>query len=167
MSLVIPTTSSTYGDSTSTERTGLLRKHVLAQFRSDADLEWVGRLRAILATEEVKYINLREARLKLRRDRDLWNRIESGVAQATVVVIDPNPIETGIRLSLWRDKLTLQDVDERAIIDTCATAIIELTPVWPTSRTNSFMPFPGEPTARLGHSKTSPQRGSGCKSAEG
>ncbi|MGD0662053.1 MAG: hypothetical protein ABSD38_28685 [Syntrophorhabdales bacterium] len=130
MSLVIPTASSTYGDSTITEGAPLVRKHVLAQFRSDADLEWVRRLRAVLATEELKYINLREARPKLKRDKDLWHRVESGVAQATVVVIDPDPIEAEIRTSLKREKLTAQDgFDERAIIENCATAIIARTPV--------------------------------------
>ncbi len=38
MALIIPTAVSTYGDATKTS--GPFQKYILAQFRSDADLEW-------------------------------------------------------------------------------------------------------------------------------
>ena len=130
MSLVIPTTSSTYGDSTKTEGHALSRKYVLAQFRSDADLEWVHRLRAILVKEELKYIHFREARPKLKAQKELWERIESGVGQATIVVIDPDPVESEIRQYIKSEKLKPEDgVTDKVIIETCATAIISRTPV--------------------------------------
>jgi hypothetical protein len=67
MSLIIPTSfshSETYGDSTSTEGAPL-SKYVLAQYRSDADLNWVGELRASLVKDELKYKHFREARPRL------------------------------------------------------------------------------------------------------
>jgi hypothetical protein len=130
MSLIIPTASSTFADSCKTEGHPLSRKYVLAQFRSDADFEWVRRLRSMLVTEELKYAQFREARPKLKSQRDFWKKIEAGVGQATIVVIDPSPIENQVRQSLKSEKLSPQDgINNKLLIDTCATAIIKLTPV--------------------------------------
>jgi hypothetical protein len=130
MSLIIPTASSTFADSCKTEGRPLARKYVLAQFRSDAEFEWVRQLRSILVTAELKYKKFLEARPKLRTQRELWKKIESGVGQATIVVIDPDPIEAEVRPILTSNKASPDDaVIERLIIDKCATAIIRDTPV--------------------------------------
>lgn len=95
MALIIPVSYSTYGDSTTTE--GPLRKYVLAQFRSDADLSWVIDLRAELVKDELKYKAFREARPRLRKNRDLWQAFKLGVAQATIIVSDPAPLVDAVR----------------------------------------------------------------------
>jgi len=91
MALVIPVSCSTFADASITE--GPLRKYVLAQFRSDAELSWVAELRAVLATDELKYKQVRENRIKLKKDAQLWHRVERGIGQATLVVIDPAPVD--------------------------------------------------------------------------
>ena len=143
MAIIIPTGVSTYADATSTGGHGPRRKYVLAQFRSDSNLEWVRELRstlvhvqvlnyvqpyggreaalfraqrdriccltqktessperyfrkqsieAALVRDELKYRDFRAARPRLRQDANLWSRVENGVGQATIVVIDPNQI---------------------------------------------------------------------------
>jgi len=102
----------------------------LAQFRSDADFEWVRQLRSILVTEELKYVQFHAARPKLKAQRNFWKKIEAGVGQATIIVIDPDPIETQIRQSIKSEKLSPKDgFTDAHIIDECATAIIKHTPV--------------------------------------
>lgn len=57
-------------------------------------------------------------------------RIESGVGQATIVVIDPDPFEIEIRQYLKSEKMTPDDgATDKVIIESCATAIISKTPV--------------------------------------
>src|SRR5687767_1557454 len=103
MAILLPSTFTTYGDATTTEG-GPLRKYVLAQFRSDADLVWVNNLRTALAADEVKYRNLVQARPRLRvEDRRLWKDFETGVRQATVIVIDPTPVVSSVREALHRE----------------------------------------------------------------
>ena len=130
MSLVIPTAYSSFGDSTSTEGGKFSRKFVLAQLRSDADLAWVQALRSMLGTDELKYARLRDARPRLKQNRNLWRSVEKGVGQATVIVIDPGPIETDIRRHVAQEGLSARDgIDEHAIIDACATVVVAQTPV--------------------------------------
>lgn len=95
MALIIPVSYSTFGDSTTTE--GPLRKYVLAQFRSDADLAWVMDLRAELVANELKYKAFREARPRIRKNQDLWKAVEAGVGQATIIVSDPAPLVDAVR----------------------------------------------------------------------
>src|SRR2546428_2711992 len=129
MALIIPTAASTYGDSSATEG-GALRKYVLAQFRADADLEWVKELRAALVKEELKYRDVRDARPRLRQNRDLWGRVERGVGEASIIVIDPEPVEAEIREYVRAQRMTEgQDFDPRAVTEACATAIIAGTPL--------------------------------------
>jgi len=84
----------------------------------------------VLVTEELKYVQFREARPKLRTQKSLWQRIENGVGQATIVVIDPSPIEAQVKHYISSEGLTPRDgITDKLIIETCATAIIKLTPV--------------------------------------
>jgi hypothetical protein len=86
----------TYADATQTEG-GRLAKYVLAQFRSDSKLEWVAELRRLLSTEELKWPQLKQNRPKLKESALLWNRIVAGVGQATIVVMDPDPVDRTVK----------------------------------------------------------------------
>ena len=130
MALVIPTASSTYGDSTTTEG-GRLRKYVLAQLRSDADLDWVSQLRARLVKDELKYADFKAARPRLRGEQLLWQRVERGVAQASIIVIDPEPIEVEIREVVRATARGNPDplLEEKIVTEACASAIVANTPI--------------------------------------
>ncbi len=130
MALIIPTAASTYGDSTTTEG-GRLRKYVLAQFRSDADLEWVRELRARLVKDELKYTIVRDARPRLRGEQPLWSRVEAGVGQASIIVIDPQPTEAQIRdaVEAGLRGRPEPEIEERIISDVCASMIVANTPI--------------------------------------
>jgi hypothetical protein len=135
MALIIPTGASTYGDSTTTEG-GRLRCYVLAQFRSDADFEWVKELRRFLVKDELKYTYFKEVRPRLKEDRRFWARIEQGVGQASIIVIDPEPVEREIREALHA--LPVHDgtanLEEKLITEACATEIVAKTPI-------AYLPF--------------------------
>lgn len=121
MALIIPTVCTTYGDASVTEG-GRLRKYVLAQFRADANLEWV--------RDELKYRDFTAARPRLRARRELWARVENGVGQATVIVIDPQPYDVALREVLRDERIgPPEGFDERFIVDECATALIRDTPI--------------------------------------
>ena len=106
MAIIIPTAASSFADSTTTE--GPLRRYVLAQYRSDSDFEWVKMVRTILVTDELKYHVFVSARPQLRKQRELWHRIENGVGQATIIVIDPRAVE-----ELVRDTLDKSEIERR------------------------------------------------------
>lgn len=130
MALIIPTAASTYGDSTTTEG-GRLRKYVLAQFRSDADLEWVKELRARLVKDELKYADFKPARPRLRIEQPLWSRVERGVGQGSIIVIDPQPVEDEIRevvRAVARGNRNTV-LEERIVTEGCASAIVANTPI--------------------------------------
>ena len=132
MSLLIPTSCSPYksfGDSTTTEGAPL-SKYVLAQLRSDANLDWVGELRALLVKDELKYRDFREARPRLKQNRELWKRIENGIGQASIIVIDPTPVYDWVEKVL-RDSGAEKgvDYDDKKILDDCGTALIGITPI--------------------------------------
>ena len=127
MPLIIPSSAS-FGDSTTTE--GPLRRYVLAQFRQDSDMEWVRELRGLLARDDLKWTNLRDNRVKLRQRRELWNRIERGVGQSTIIVIDPRPIEQQVIEALEAEGLEADNPERDAIIlDSCATEVVRGTPI--------------------------------------
>jgi len=130
MALIIPTGTSTFGDSTSTEG-GRLRKYVLAQFRSDAELDWVKELRGRLVKDELKYADFKAARPRFRQDRSLWARVQRGVGQASIVIIDPAPVEADIRQAVEAEvgRREPAAVREKAITEACATAIVATTPI--------------------------------------
>jgi hypothetical protein len=92
MALLYPISSSTFGDSRETSGSPALRKYVLAQFTADSDLAWVGRLRAKVLRDELKYRDFQPEQRRIRSsDAELFRAVENGISQATVVVIDPEP----------------------------------------------------------------------------
>jgi hypothetical protein len=130
LAILLPTSFSTFGDATSTEGAGPLRKYVRAQFRSDAQLTWVDRLRAALGSNEVKFKLFRERRPNLRRDAELWAQIESGVGQATLVVTDAEPLDRTIRRGLHADG-AVEGIDyiEADVVSRAASALVAGTPL--------------------------------------
>lgn len=159
--IILPTSASTYADSTLTE--GPLRRYVLAQFRSDADLTWVSRTRAALVKDELKYRDLREARPKLRTLRELWLQIERGIGQATIVVIDPREVEQRVIDTLSQEEVERSGSRDQAIIDGCASEIVMGTPLaylpealsrqlgWPLTAVSPLSAFtPADISRRLG-----------------
>ena len=131
MTLILPSGISTYADSTSTEGEAFARKYVLAQFRSDAGFEWVREVRAQLVRAELKYEDLRRNRPKLKMDRPLWRRIESGVDQASIIVIDPEPFTSNHVLQAMEagEPLQVIEADMERLANACAIGIIDSTPI--------------------------------------
>ena len=135
MALIIPTAYSlysqtdgvrTYADATRTEG-GHLAKYILAQFRPDSQLAWVSELRRLLATEELKWPQFKENRPKLRQSAQLWSRIEAGIGQATIVVMDPHPVDRAVRELLRKRESEPGYVD--LFTEEVAMAIVSATPI--------------------------------------
>jgi hypothetical protein len=127
VALIIPTSVSTYGDATRTS--GKFQKYILAQFRSDADLEWVRRVRSKLVKAELKYGDLKENRPSLKKDGTLWTQIEKGVGQATIIVIDPGQYEPLAKDTLRKADIEKAGTEEKAIVDACASEVLAGTPI--------------------------------------
>jgi hypothetical protein len=85
-----------YGDSVKTGDD----KYVLAQFRHDAILTWVGDLRRFLNLEELKWRDYRNRREYVQSNRDLSQKVVDGLAQAELTIID---------LPLYR-RITISDL---------------------------------------------------------
>jgi hypothetical protein len=63
-------------------------KYVLAQFRHDAILAWVGELRSYLNLEELKWRDYRNRREYVLSNRELSQKVRSGLEQAELTIID-------------------------------------------------------------------------------
>jgi hypothetical protein len=129
MALIVPTATSTFADACQTGG-GPLRKYVLAQYPGGAALEWVRELRTLLVKDELKYRDFREARPRLMGMKPLWENIEKGLAQATIIVIDPEPV-AGAVLRYYHEERAEPGIDytQRDVIDQCATALVAGTPI--------------------------------------
>lgn len=146
MALIVPSAYSlhsattgirTYADATRTEG-GRLAKYVMAQLRSDAQLSWVAELRRELATDELKWPQLKANRPKLKTTAEgvLWRRVETGVSQATIVVMDPAPTDRNVR-ELLRQHHGKNDNDpgfKGELAHRSAVAIVAATPI-------AFLPY--------------------------
>lgn len=128
MPLLIPTACTTFADATTTEKNPL-RRYVLAQFRIDANLDWVREIRGILVRDELKYAAFARARPRLRENTTLWTRIENGLGQATLVIIDPSQHIEPIREFFRREGKNIPPVSESDFLDCCATAVVAETPL--------------------------------------
>lgn len=73
-----------YGDSVKTGD----NKYVLAQFRHDAILAWVGELRSFLDLKELKWRDYRNKREYVRSNRDLTQKVHTGLKEAELTIID-------------------------------------------------------------------------------
>lgn len=107
-----------------------MRKYVLAQFRSNAELGWIGELRTALGVSEVKYKHFLDRRPRLRKQQDLWERVERGVFAATLIVTDPLPVMNSVRSALISEgAVEGHDFDNNELSRRCATALIAGTPI--------------------------------------
>lgn len=132
MTIIIPTSVTSYADSTRTPGDPLGRKYILAQYRSDADLEWVRETRARLVVDELKWSAFKQSEPKLRTDRRLWSRIESGISDATIIVIDTDRVLWGMTARALSDGAELIELEQQSmesIVDSCAAAIVGSTPI--------------------------------------
>lgn len=82
MALIIPTSHSIFGDGTKTSSP--FQRYVLAQVRSDADLDWVRRIRALLVKQELKFNDGKDNRPRLQKQshHDLKSKRESGTQRS-------------------------------------------------------------------------------------
>lgn len=127
MALIIPTSYSSFGDSTKTS--GPSQRYVLAQVRSDAHLEWVQRVRSLLVKAELKFDDIRQNKPRLRKDPALWAQIENGVGQATIIVVDPGEYEPLVRETLQDIDIEKAGNESKAIVDACVSEVISGTPI--------------------------------------
>jgi hypothetical protein len=131
VALLYPISNSTFGDSRETAGAHGLCKYILAQYQSDADFEWVKRLRAHLNRDELKYRDFHPLHRQIKSSNpELYNEIETGIAQATVIVIDPAPIASDARA--WLDSEHAEpevDYTEGDVLDVCAMSLLAGTPI--------------------------------------
>jgi hypothetical protein len=127
MALIIPTSHSSFGDGTKTS--GRFQRYVLAQVRSDADLNWVQRLRGLLVRQELKYNDVKENKPRLQKNRELWSQIEKGIGQATIIVIDPGAYEPMVRETLDSVDIEKAGSEQKAVVDACVYEVLSGTPI--------------------------------------
>ena len=115
-----------YGDSCQTGDD----KYVIAQFRSDADLNWVGELRAFLVKDELKYKWFHPERHRVRSNPKLWPRVEKGVHQAEITIMDPLVYrDLALEFYLEQQAIPNVDFDLRAINELSGEYIIHDSPL--------------------------------------
>ena len=128
MPLFVPQQSSTYSDATST-RGGELSSYIHAQFRDDADLDWLDRVKAKLGrVDEVKSADIEENLHLIQGDRDLWERFLKGIGQASMIIVEPHRVADEIRDAVTRDAED-EEHAKRLLLSSCATALIQQTPI--------------------------------------
>jgi len=118
--------SFTYGDSCQTGDD----KYVIAQFRSDASLDWVADLRAFLMKDELKYKWFNPERHRVMAKADLWKRVQDGVHQAEITILDPRRYaEFAMAEYLEEQAVPGIDFDTRAINEKSGRYLIEGSPL--------------------------------------
>jgi hypothetical protein len=127
MALIIPTSHSSFGDGTKTS--GRFQRYVLAQVRSDANLDWIDRLRARLIKQELKFNDVKENKPRLQKDAALWSQIEKGIGQASIIVIDPGAYEPMVRDTLDSADIEKAGSERKAVADACVSEVLSGTPV--------------------------------------
>jgi len=125
MALIVPTSYSSFGDGTKTS--GRFQRYVLAQVRSDANLEWIPRLRSLLVKEEIKYTDLKENKYRFQKDAALWSQI--GLGQATIIVVDPGEYEPMVRDTLHDLDIEKAGGENKAIVNACISEVLSGTPI--------------------------------------
>ena len=89
MALIVPTSRSTFGDSTRMPG-GPLSPYVLAQVPLDVDFGWLSDIRRMALVDEVKWKVFQVRRELLQAKADLWLRITNAMGTATIIVIKPS-----------------------------------------------------------------------------
>jgi hypothetical protein len=90
----------------------------------------VRELRILLVKDELKYRDFRDARPRLMGMKALWENIEKGLAQATIIVVDPKPVAAAV-VQYYREEQAEPGIDytEKDVIEECATALVAGTPI--------------------------------------
>jgi hypothetical protein len=127
MALIIPTSHSSFGDGTKTS--GRFQRYVLAQVRSDADLDWVRRIRTLLVKQELKFNDVRDNKPRLQKNAALWSQIEKGIGHATIIVVDPGAYEPMVRDTLDSADIEKAGSERKAVVDACVSEVISGTPI--------------------------------------
>jgi hypothetical protein len=116
----------TYGDAC---RSGS-DKYVIAQFRSEADLDWVSRLRAFFQKDELKYRDFQPERHRVQSKPELWASVVKGIGQAEITITDPRPYEDFAYWELVDQQAVLgYDFDQRTIKEMAGRSMIEWSPL--------------------------------------
>lgn len=115
-----------YGDSCQTGDD----KYVIAQFHSDASLGWVHELRSFLNLAELKYKWFEPRRHQVQSKAELWRKVDGGVHQANITIIDPHRYRDEAIIS-WLEQQAEPgiDFDERTITAQSALWMISDSPL--------------------------------------
>lgn len=127
MALIIPTSHSSFADGTKTS--GRFQRYVLAQVRSDADLTWIQRIRALLVKQELKFNDIKDNKPRLQKSAALWSQIEKGIGQATIIVIDPGAYEPMVRDTLDNADIETAGSERLAVVNACVSEVLSGTPI--------------------------------------
>jgi len=115
-----------YGDSC---RSGT-DKYVIAQFRSDADLDWVSQLRAFFQKDELKYKHFQPERHRVQSKPELWKKLVKGIWQAEITIMDPKPYE---EYAYWelvdQQAIPGYDFNNKTIKEISSRTMIEWSPL--------------------------------------
>jgi hypothetical protein len=117
----------TYGDAVRSPTD----KYVIAQFRADAELEWVSRLRSFFQVAELKYRDfVPERRSHLQSKPELWGSFTKGIRQAEITIIDPKEYEN---YHIWelldQQAVPGHDFDYKTIREMAGRTMIEWSPI--------------------------------------
>jgi len=121
----------TFGDSTKTPGQHVDdRCYILAQFAESSNLEWARDLRGTLGGGELKYQKYLGLRHKIQSNRKLWERVQSGTAEATIVVIENSFYINAIAYRLKEQGADLgHDITFDALLREAALCMIDHAPI--------------------------------------
>lgn len=105
-------------------------KYVIAQFRSDADLDWVSRLRTLFQKDELKYKDFQPERHRVLSKPKLWEDLVRGIRQAEITIMDPKPYE---EYAYWelvdQQAVPGYDFNDKTIREIAGRSMIEWSPL--------------------------------------
>jgi hypothetical protein len=105
-------------------------KYVIAQFRHDAPMAWVGELRAFLVQNELKYKHFAPQRHRVQANAALWKRVKAGVEQAEITIIDPVSYRKYAFHDFRRKGAEYgHDFNDRGVFEQASRALIEFSPL--------------------------------------
>ena len=105
-------------------------KYVIAQFRHDAPMEWVARLRAYLVKDELKYKDFQPRRHQIQANKPLWKSVMSGIERAEITIVDPFEYQDYVLFDLQeKGAEPMYDFDARMVYEMATDAIIEDSPL--------------------------------------
>ena len=105
-------------------------KYVIAQFRQDAPMEWVGELRAFLVKDELKYKHFQPQRHRVQSNQQLWKRVTAGVERAEITIVDPFLYENRVLFDLAESGAEYGcDFDRDMLYELTSNAMLEGSPL--------------------------------------